>query len=38
MFSLIKQMFIGLLCFSKYLATKSVSLNKEPCMIRPTLD
>ena len=37
MFSLIKQVFIVLLSFSESLATKCVSLNDEPCMIRPTL-
>ena len=37
MFSLIKQVFIVLLSFSESLATKYVSLNDEPCMIRPTL-
>ena len=37
MFSLIKQLFIGSLSFSSALATKFVSLNDEPCMIRPTL-
>ena len=37
MFSLIKQVFIVLLSFSKSLAIKCVSLNNEPCMIRPTL-
>ena len=37
MLSLIKQVFIALLSFSKSLATKSVSLNNEPCMIRPFL-
>ena len=37
MFSLIKQAFIALLSFSKSLATKYVSLNNEPCMIRLTL-
>ena len=28
---------IGLLSFSEFLATKCVSLNNEPCMIRPFL-
>ena len=37
MFSLFNQLFIGLLSFSTSLATKCVSLNDEPCMIRPTL-
>ena len=37
MFGLIKKLFIGLLGFSGSLATKCVSLNNEPCMIRPTL-
>ena len=37
MFSLIKQVFIALLSFSSSLATKCLSLNDEPCMIRPTL-
>ena len=32
-----KQVFVGLLSFSKSLATKCVSLNNEPCMTRPTL-
>ena len=33
----IKQVFIALLSFGESLATKCVSLNNEPCMIRPTL-
>ena len=37
MFRLITQVFIGLLSFSSPLATKCLSLNNEPCMIRPTL-
>ena len=37
MFRLIKQVFIALLSFSGSLTTKCVSLNNEPCMIRPTL-
>ena len=37
MFSLIKQVFIALLSFSRSLATKCVSLNNEPCMIRANL-
>ena len=37
MFCLIKQVSIILLNFSKSLATKCLSLNDEPCMIRPTL-
>ena len=36
MFSLIKQVFIVLLSNSKSLATKCLSLNDEPCMVRPT--
>ena len=38
--SLIKQMFIVLLTFSESLGrerTKCLSLNDEPCMVRPTL-
>ena len=35
MFSLIKQVFIVLSIFSRYLATKYVSLNYEPCIIIP---
>ena len=35
MFWLIKQGFISLLSFSESLATKCVSLNKEPYMVRP---
>ena len=35
MFSLIKQVFIILLSFSSSLANKCVSLNDEPCMVRP---
>ena len=34
---LIKQLFIALLSFSKSSATKFVSLNNKPCMIRPFL-
>ena len=34
---LIKQTFIALLSFSGGLATKRVSLNNEPCMIRSAL-
>ena len=34
MFSLIKQVFIVLLNFSESLATKSVSLTDELCMVR----
>ena len=34
MFSLIKQVFVVLLNFSESLATKSISLNGEPCMVR----
>ena len=37
MFSLIKQVFTVLLIFNETLATRCVSLNNEPCMIRPTL-
>ena len=37
MFGLIKQVFITLLSFSGSLAIKCVSLNNEPCMIRPIL-
>ena len=37
MFGLIKQVFIGFFSFSRFLATKCMSLNNEPCMIRPTL-
>ena len=40
MFSFIKKVFIVLLSFSKYLTrnwTKYLSLNDEPCMVRPTL-
>ena len=37
MFSLIKQVFIVLLRFSESLATKSLFLNDDPCMVRPTL-
>ena len=33
MFRLIRQVLIGLLCFSGSLATNCVSLNNEPCMI-----
>ena len=36
MFS-IKQLFFALLSFSESLATKSLSLNDEPYMVRPTL-
>ena len=37
MVSLIKQMVIVLLSFTSSLATKFVSLNDEPCMVRPTV-
>ena len=37
MFSLIKQVFIVLLCFSESLAIKRMFLNDDPCMVRPTL-
>ena len=30
-------MFIALLSFIEYLATKCVPLNNDPCLIRPTL-
>ena len=38
MFSAIKQVFnkIVFLSFSKYLATKCLSLNDHPCKVRPT--
>ena len=36
MFSLIKQVFIVLLSFSSSLATKCVSLNDQPYMVRST--
>ena len=36
-FTLIKQVFVVLLSVSSSLAAKCVSLNDEPCMIRPTL-
>ena len=32
-----KQVFITLLSFDKSLLTKFVSLNNQPCMLRPTL-
>ena len=35
MFSLIKQVFIALLSFSRSLAAKYVSLNDKSCMFRP---
>ena len=34
MLSLIEQVFFVLLSFSEFLATKCVSLNDKPCMIR----
>lgn len=34
MFKFLKQAFIVLLCFSKSLATKSISLDSEPCFAR----
>ena len=34
---IIKQVFIAFLSFDESLATKCVSLNNEPCMIRPSL-
>ena len=37
MFSLIQQVFIVLLRFSKSFATKCLPLNDGPCMVRPTL-
>ena len=37
MFSPIKEVPIVLLSFSSSLATKCLSLNDEPCMVRPTL-
>ena len=37
MFRLIKQVFIVLLSFSGSSESKCVSLNNEPCTIRPTL-
>ena len=37
MLSLIKQVFIILMSFSSSLASKYLSLNDEPCMVRPTL-
>ena len=37
MLRLIRQMFIGPLHFSRSLVTKCVSLNNEPCTVRPTV-
>ena len=37
MFSLIKLVFVPLLSFNRFLATKCVSLINEPFMIRPFL-
>ena len=37
MFSVIKQVFIILVSFSSSLATKCVSLNDEPCIVRSTI-
>ena len=37
MLSLIEQVFLVLLSFSEFLATKCVLLNDEPCMIRHTI-
>ena len=37
MFTLIKQVFIVLLNFSSFLATKCLYSNNEPYMVRPTL-
>ena len=34
---LIRQVLIGVLCFSRSLATICVSLNNKPLMVRPTL-
>ena len=34
MFSLVKQMFVVLLSFISSLATKCLSLDNEPCMVR----
>ena len=36
MFSLIRQVFIILLSFDKFLTNKCVSLNHEPCMVKTT--
>ena len=35
MSKLFRKVFIGLLCFRRSSAIKCVSLNNEPCMIRP---
>ena len=37
MFSLIKQVLVVLWSFSSSFSTKFMSLNDEPCMVRPTL-
>ena len=37
MYRLIKQVFVALLTSSGFLATKCMSSNNEPCMIRPIL-
>ena len=37
MFKFIKQTFTALLTFSESLATKIISLNDEPCLVKPTL-
>ena len=37
MFWFINQVFITLLCFSRFLAAKCISLNEESCMTRNTL-
>ena len=37
MLRLIKQVFIGLLSFSRSSTTKFMPLNNEPCVTRPTL-
>ena len=37
MFSPIKVVFILLLCFSESSVSKCLSLNYEPCIVRPTL-
>ena len=36
MFSLVRQVFIILLSFDKFLTNKCVSLNHEPCMVKTT--
>ena len=37
MLHLFNPIFVALLTFSESLATKCLSLNNEPCMVRPTL-